>query len=72
LREEALAYARTHEGHPLVVVIDNINRLAKEDPKMLELLQDFAKNSADAGTIRIVFVASEGNAPGFLQGKRLS
>ncbi len=58
----------TKYGRPLVVVIDNINRLAQKDPNLLEALQDLAKDGADNGTLCIVFVASEGNAPRFLQG----
>ena len=34
-------------GHPAVMVIDNTARLARKDPEVLELLQDFAKDRAD-------------------------
>ena len=37
-------------GHPPVMVIDDTARLARKDPEVLELLQDFAKNRADDGT----------------------
>ena len=36
--------------HPPVMVIDDTARLARKDPKVLNLLQDFAKRRADDGT----------------------
>lgn len=71
LKKRGAEYARKNE-RPLVVVIDNVNRLAKKNPQILEELQDFAKDTADRRTLRVVFVASEGNAPRFLEGKKLS
>jgi len=53
---------------PVVVVIDNINWLvSNKDSSVLKNLQDWAKDRADEGTIRVVFVSSEGVAPKFLQ-----
>ena len=37
-------------GHPAVMVLDDTALLAREDPKVLNLLQDFAKRRADDGT----------------------
>lgn len=41
---------KTVLGHPAVLVIDNVARLAHQDPEMLHLLQDFAERRADDGT----------------------
>ena len=49
-------------GRPMVLVIDSADRLAKEDPDFLARLQDFAKDCADFGTLRIVFISSDGSA----------
>lgn len=57
------------KGRPPVLVIDNVNRLAVKAPEVLEILQDFAKDHADASDLIVVFVASEGSAPRFLQGE---
>src|SRR6185369_13567907 len=46
--------------HPIVLVLDQVDHIAKSDPKFLGILQDFAKNCADRGTLVIVFIASEG------------
>lgn len=49
-----------------VVVIDNANRLGV---KQLEILQDYAKKSADESTVTFVFVASEGTVLQRLKGR---
>lgn len=49
-------------GRPMVLVIDSADRLAKKDPDFLAVLQDFAKDCADFGTLRIVFISSDGSA----------
>jgi energy-coupling factor transporter ATP-binding protein EcfA2 len=57
----AETYKKTHK-RPMVLVIDSADILAKEDPKFLYFLQNFAKDCADRGTLRIVFVSSDGSA----------
>lgn len=65
IRDHLLASAelfKEKHGRPMVLVIDSTDVLAKEDPKFLGKLQDFAKNCADQGTLRIVFISSDGSA----------
>ena len=45
-----------------MLVIDAADYVAKKDPAFFRDLQDFAKASADAGALRVVFVSSEGVA----------
>ncbi len=52
---------------PLVLVIDAADRVAKENPKFFFILQNFAKDCADKGILRVVFVSSEGVALPMLQ-----
>ncbi|RIA95722.1 P-loop containing nucleoside triphosphate hydrolase protein [Glomus cerebriforme] len=47
-------------GRPIVLILDQVDRIAKNDQEFLEILQDFAKDHADRGSIIIVFVSSEG------------
>src|SRR5436305_12029923 len=61
---------KAKNGRPAVLVFDNINYLAKEDPKRLWVLQQFAKKAADSSEFIIVFVCSEGNAPVQMKGER--
>ena len=61
LVEAALKFQAKHE-RPMVLVIDSADVLAKKDPAFLEYLQDFAKNCADMGCLRIVFISSDGSA----------
>ena len=65
----AYEYAKKH-NQPAVLVIDNINLLAKKDPEMLEVLQEDAKSWADNQYIKVVFVTSEGKAPKLMKGKK--
>jgi len=46
-----------------VFILDNANRLAQYQPKVLDLLQDYAKLAVDNGTATMVFVSSEGRVP---------
>ncbi|CAG8763918.1 18160_t:CDS:2, partial [Dentiscutata erythropus] len=46
-----------------VLILDQVDRIAKDDPKFLGILQDFAKDCADKGSIVVVFIASEGISP---------
>jgi len=63
-------YVRKHKW-PIVLVLDQVDHIAKQDPNFLGILQDFAKDHADRGSIIIVFVASEGLAPQLLQCKKI-
>jgi hypothetical protein len=47
-------------ARPAVLVIDAADFVAKTDPHFLLDLQNFAKVGADMGTLRVVFVSSEG------------
>ena len=46
-----------------MIVIDNINRLAKKAPEILEILQEGAKDAVGSGLFTAVFVTSDGSAP---------
>jgi hypothetical protein len=46
-----------------VLIINNANRLAQKQPRLLDLFQDYAKDTADNGTVSVVFVFSEGRVP---------
>jgi hypothetical protein len=46
-----------------VPIIDNTNRLAQKYQRLPDLFQDYAKDTADNGTVFVVFVTSEGRAP---------
>ena len=52
-----------------VIIIDNVNRLAIEQPKLLEMLQDHAKNAADSDSASFMFVSSEGLVPRKMRGR---
>ncbi|RPA92485.1 hypothetical protein L873DRAFT_1817561 [Choiromyces venosus 120613-1] len=54
---------KKNKGRSPVLVLDNINRLAQANPKLLNILQDMAKDAADDGLFITVFVTSEGGAP---------
>jgi hypothetical protein len=66
LLEEDLAAAaaafKDEHGRPMVLVFDSVDRLAKGAPEFLAFLQDFAKDCADKGNLRIVFITSDGSA----------
>ena len=55
----AAAAFRSKHGRPAVLVIDAVDRIAKQCPEFLGVLQDFAKDCADAGNLRVVFVADD-------------
>ena len=55
--------------HPIVLVLDQVDRIAKDDQKFLGILQDFAKDCVDKHTLVIIFVASEGLVPQFMRCK---
>ncbi len=50
-----------------MLVIDAADRVAEEDAKFFRTLQDFAKDCADDGILRVLFVAFEGVALPMLQ-----
>ncbi|RIB30803.1 P-loop containing nucleoside triphosphate hydrolase protein [Gigaspora rosea] len=54
---------------PIVLVLDQVDRIAKRDPMFFEILQDFAKDCADRGTLVIVFIASDGLVPRVMQSR---
>ena len=60
LRDLATSYKAKH-GRPPVLVIDGADLIAKRDPDLMKVLQDFAKEQADANGIRVVFASSEGS-----------
>merc|ERR1711916_98932 len=66
LLNTATAYKRKH-NRPIVLVIDAADRIAKDNPKFFGSLQYFAKDCADQGLLRVVFVSSEGVALPLLQ-----
>jgi hypothetical protein len=68
LLDAASKYQAKH-AKPMALVIDSADELAKCDPKFLELLQDFAKNCADLGILRVVFISSGGAALPLLMGR---
>jgi len=55
-----------------VVVFDNINVIPNDDPKFLYQLQSNAKEAADKGYYKVVFVCSDGVALAQMKGKLLS
>ncbi len=61
MKKTARAYKAKHQ-RPLVLVIDAADRVAQYDPKFFFVLQDFAKDCADKGILRVVFVSPEGVA----------
>ncbi|RPA92019.1 hypothetical protein L873DRAFT_1818348 [Choiromyces venosus 120613-1] len=54
---------KKNKGRSPVLVLDNIDCLAQANPKLLNILQDMAKDAADDGLYITVFVTSEGGAP---------
>ncbi len=59
----AIKYKREYKRVP-VLIIDNANRLAEKQQRLLDLIQDYAKRAADEGIATIVFVSSEGRVRG--------
>ena len=66
----AVKYQQEYKKVP-VLIIDNANRLAQKQPKLLNLFQDYAKDTADNGTVSVVFVSSEGRMPDRMRGKSI-
>ncbi len=64
--KSAELYTSKH-GVPPVLVLDGMDLVAKEDPAFFVKMQDFAKKSADTGTLSVMFVFSDGRALPLLQ-----
>jgi len=56
----AIKFLHKH-NRPAVLIIDSAERLAKKNPAFLANLQDFAKDRTDEGSLRVVFVSSDGS-----------
>jgi len=67
--EKATVQYRKETNKQVVLVIDNCNIFAKEFEKEFSMLQDWAKEMADRGLVRVVFVASEGFVPRLLRSR---
>ena len=70
--EHLAAKFQAEYGHPAVLVFDNINAIADKDPELLYKLQSYAKEAADKGSYKVVFVCSGGVAPAQMKSKLLS
>ena len=53
------------------MIINNANKLAPKQQRLLDLFQDYAKKAADKGTITVMFVLSEGCVPHRMTGKSI-
>jgi hypothetical protein len=65
LRNKLIAAADkffTKHQRPMVMVIDAFDRVCKESPGFALKLQEFAKDGADSGHLRVVFVFSKDEA----------
>jgi hypothetical protein len=60
ITQAASKFRRKHK-RPAVLIIDSAERLAKKNPEFLANLQDFAKDRTDEGSLRMVFVSSDGS-----------
>lgn len=54
-------------GRPMTLVIDDVQKLAREKPQFRLKLQEFAKDCADGGHLRVVLVSSDLTVLTFLQ-----
>ncbi|CAG8448034.1 9025_t:CDS:2 [Ambispora leptoticha] len=61
--KRASAVYKAKNGKPPVIIYDNVSRLVHENPKVLDILQDDAKDNADGRKYIAVFVSSEGSVP---------
>jgi hypothetical protein len=66
----AIKYKQEY-GRAPVLIIDNANKLAQKQEPLLDQLQDYAKSTADHGTVTVVFVSSEGRVPRRMMGKSI-
>jgi hypothetical protein len=58
----AIKYKQEYKRAP-VLIINNANRLAQKQPRLLDKFQTYAKKTADNRTASVVFVSSEGRVP---------
>jgi hypothetical protein len=58
LTKAAMEFRDKH-GRPMTLVIDNAHYILHDDPEFLDELQRFAKEEADAGNLRLVFISSD-------------
>jgi hypothetical protein len=58
----ATKYKQEYKKMP-VLIINNVNRLAQKQPRLLDQFQDYAKSAADNGLVTTVFISSEGRVP---------
>jgi hypothetical protein len=70
LSHHAIKYKQEY-GRVPVLIIDNANRLALKNQKLLDLFQDYAKDGLDDGIVTVVFVSSEGRVPRRMMGKSI-
>jgi hypothetical protein len=68
LFRHAIKYKQEYKRVP-VLIIDNANRLAQKQPRLLDLFQDYAKDTADNGIVTVIFMLSEGRVPRHMMGK---
>ena len=64
----AIKYKQEYNRVP-VLIIDNANRLAVKQQRLLDLFQDYAKLAVDKEMVTVVFVSSEGYVPRRMMGK---
>jgi len=64
----AIKYKQEYNRVP-VLIIDNANRLAVKQQRLLDLFQDYAKLAVDKEMVTVVFVLSEGYIPRRMMGK---
>jgi hypothetical protein len=68
ITQAASKFRRKHK-RPAVLIIDSAEILAKKNPEFLANLQLFAKQRTDEGSLRMVFVSSDGSVLEQLQGR---
>jgi hypothetical protein len=64
----AIKFVNKHK-RPAVLIIDGAERLAQKNPEFLAKLQRFAKDRTDEGSLRMVFVSSDGSVLEQLQSR---
>jgi hypothetical protein len=60
IRGAAIKFYDKHK-RPAVLIIDGVELFAEKNPEFLANLQDFAKDRTDEGSLRMVFVSSDGS-----------
>ena len=67
--KRAAARYRDHHSAYAVLIIDNTDEIAENDPELLNMLQLEAKMAADSGLYKTIFVTSDGKAPEMMKGE---